>query len=108
GLAPGGGLPAGRRGLRADLRGARAARGQTARLRWSPGPGVRHRRLTRPSPRGSTRTMTAPARPVLVVDNFDSFVYNLVQYLGQLGVRCIVRRNDAVGVDELADLDVAG
>ena len=47
-------------------------------------------------------------RPVLVVDNFDSFVYNLVQYLGQLGVRCIVRRNDAVTVDELADLDVAG
>ena len=45
---------------------------------------------------------------VLVVDNFDSFVYNLVQYLGQLGVRCIVRRNDAVDVDELADLDVAG
>ena len=40
--------------------------------------------------------MTAPDRPVLVVDNFDSFVYNLVQYLGQLGVRCIVRRNDAV------------
>jgi len=36
------------------------------------------------------------ARPVLVVDNFDSFVYNLVQYLGQLGVECVVRRNDAV------------
>ena len=50
----------------------------------------------------------ASPRPVLVVDNFDSFVYNLVQYLGQLGVRCIVRRNDAVTVDELPDLDVAG
>ncbi len=48
------------------------------------------------------------SRPVLVVDNFDSFVYNLVQYLGQLGVDCVVRRNDAVTVDELADLDVAG
>jgi para-aminobenzoate synthetase component II len=45
---------------------------------------------------------------VLVVDNFDSFVYNLVQYLGQLGVRCVVRRNDAVEVDELAGLGVAG
>ena len=45
---------------------------------------------------------------MLVVDNFDSFVYNLVQYLGQLGVRCVVRRNDAVTVDELGDLDVAG
>src|SRR3954451_14313728 len=52
--------------------------------------------------------MSAADRPVRVVDDFDSFVYNLVQYLGQLGVRCIVRRNDAVTVDELADLDVAG
>ena len=52
--------------------------------------------------------MTAADRPVLVVDNFDSFVYNLVQYLGQLGVHCIVRRNDAVDIDELADLGVAG
>ena len=40
-------------------------------------------------------TLDAP-RPVLVVDNFDSFVYNLVQYLGQLGVPSVVRRNDAV------------
>jgi para-aminobenzoate synthetase component 2 len=47
-------------------------------------------------------------RPVLVVDNFDSFVYNLVQYLGQLGVATIVRRNDAVTTGELGDLDVAG
>ena len=31
---------------------------------------------------------------VLVVDNYDSFVFNLVQYLGQLGVECVVRRND--------------
>jgi para-aminobenzoate synthetase component 2 len=48
------------------------------------------------------------SKRVLVVDNFDSFVYNLVQYLGQLGVPSVVRRNDAVTVDELADLDVAG
>ncbi len=33
---------------------------------------------------------------VLVVDNYDSFVYNLVQYLGQLGAETVVRRNDAV------------
>ncbi|WP_231486800.1 aminodeoxychorismate/anthranilate synthase component II [Candidatus Blastococcus massiliensis] len=59
-------------------------------------------------PAESRATGTATERPVLVVDNFDSFVYNLVQYLGQLGVRCIVRRNDAVTVDELPDLDVAG
>ncbi len=38
---------------------------------------------------------------VLVVDNYDSFVYNLVQYLAQLGVECVVRRNDAVELDEI-------
>ncbi|PZS05823.1 MAG: aminodeoxychorismate/anthranilate synthase component II [Pseudonocardiales bacterium] len=47
------------------------------------------------------------ARPrVLVVDNYDSFVYNLVQYLAQLGAVCVVRRNDAVGVEELDGLGV--
>jgi para-aminobenzoate synthetase component 2 len=35
-------------------------------------------------------------RRILVVDNYDSFVFNLVQYLGQLGARCDVRRNDEV------------
>ena len=37
---------------------------------------------------------------ILVVDNYDSFVYNLVQYLGQLGARCDVRRNDEVDTIE--------
>jgi para-aminobenzoate synthetase component 2 len=45
---------------------------------------------------------------VLVVDNYDSFVYNLVQYLGQLGTEVVVRRNDEVTVDEVADLGVDG
>ena len=49
-----------------------------------------------------------PDRPVLVVDNVDSFVHNLVHYLAQLGARCVVRRNDEVDVDELAALGVAG
>src|SRR5579884_2957883 len=39
--------------------------------------------------------MTAPAR-ILVFDNYDSFVFNLVQYLYQLGAVCDVVRNDAV------------
>ena len=39
---------------------------------------------------------------VLVVDNYDSFVYNLVQYLGELGAEPVVHRNDAVTVDEVA------
>ena len=45
---------------------------------------------------------------VLVVDNYDSFVYNLVQYLGQLGVECVVRRHDEVTTAEVADLGVDG
>jgi anthranilate synthase/aminodeoxychorismate synthase-like glutamine amidotransferase len=39
---------------------------------------------------------------VLVIDNYDSFTYNLVQYLGELGARVEVRRNDRVTVGEIA------
>ncbi len=42
---------------------------------------------------------------ILVVDNYDSFVFNLVQYLGQLGADCDVRRNDAVSVEEAEGYD---
>jgi para-aminobenzoate synthetase component 2 len=42
---------------------------------------------------------------VLVIDNYDSFVYNLVQYLAQLGADTTVRRNDQVDMDELDDVD---
>jgi len=38
---------------------------------------------------------------VLVIDNYDSFTYNLVQYLGELGADVRVMRNDAVSVDEV-------
>src|SRR5471030_1723301 len=38
---------------------------------------------------------------VLVIDNYDSFTYNLVQYLGELGAEVVVRRNDAVTVAEI-------
>jgi anthranilate synthase component 2 len=38
---------------------------------------------------------------VLVIDNYDSFTYNLVQYLGELGADVRVRRNDAVTVGEI-------
>ena len=37
---------------------------------------------------------------ILVIDNYDSFVYNLVQYLGELGADPVVHRNDALTVDE--------
>jgi para-aminobenzoate synthetase component 2 len=42
---------------------------------------------------------------VLVVDNYDSFVYNLVQYLAQLGADCTVWRNDVVDTDRVAEFD---
>ena len=57
--------------------------------------------MTDPSP-------SIPSPRILVVDNYDSFVYNLVQYLAQLGAVPIVRRNDEVTVDELDGLDLAG
>jgi anthranilate synthase component 2 len=44
---------------------------------------------------------------VLVIDNYDSFTYNLVQYLGELGVEPIVRRNDHLTVPEAVALDPA-
>ena len=42
---------------------------------------------------------------ILVIDNYDSFVYNLVQYLGELGAEPIVHRNDAVTLPELQALE---
>jgi len=41
---------------------------------------------------------------VLVIDNYDSFTYNLVQYLGELGAEVIVRRNDEITPAEVLDL----
>ena len=45
------------------------------------------------------------AAKILVVDNYDSFVFNLVQYLQQLGAECTVVRNDAVQASEAAKYD---
>ena len=42
------------------------------------------------------------APSILVVDNYDSFVYNLVQYLGELGARVSVRRNDEITASDVA------
>ena len=41
---------------------------------------------------------------VLVIDNYDSFTYNLVQYLGELGAEVLVRRNDEVTPEEILEL----
>lgn len=42
---------------------------------------------------------------ILVIDNYDSFVFNLVQYLGQLGAECVVLRNDEIKVSDADDFD---
>jgi anthranilate synthase/aminodeoxychorismate synthase-like glutamine amidotransferase len=41
---------------------------------------------------------------ILVVDNYDSFTYNLVQYVSELGYPTIVRRNDEITLEEIAEL----
>ena len=43
---------------------------------------------------------------LLVIDNYDSFTYNLVQYLGELGERPVVRRNDEIAVDDIGTMGV--
>src|SRR3954453_19361612 len=45
---------------------------------------------------------------ILVLDNYDSFVYNLVQYLGELGAEPLVHRCDALSLDEIVALDPDG
>jgi para-aminobenzoate synthetase component 2 len=49
--------------------------------------------------------MSTSARKILVIDNYDSFVFNLVQYLQQLGANCTVVRNDAIKVSEADKYD---
>ena len=41
---------------------------------------------------------------LLMIDNYDSFTYNLVQYLGELGQEVIVYRNDQISLDEIGKL----
>src|SRR6202034_2914765 len=41
---------------------------------------------------------------ILLLDNYDSFTYNLAQYLGQMGQKLAVRRNDQITLDEIAAL----
>lgn len=41
---------------------------------------------------------------ILVIDNYDSFTYNLVQYLGELGAEILVKRNDVLSLDDITQL----
>lgn len=45
---------------------------------------------------------------ILVIDNYDSFTYNLVQYLGSLGAEVVVRRNDEIDLGDVVDLGPTG
>ncbi|MEG0051083.1 MAG: aminodeoxychorismate/anthranilate synthase component II [Terrisporobacter sp.] len=42
---------------------------------------------------------------ILMIDNYDSFVYNLVQYIGELGEEILVKRNNEITVEEIEDLN---
>lgn len=44
-------------------------------------------------------------KKILVIDNYDSFVYNLVHYLEELGAEVIVRRNDKISMEEVEEFD---
>ena len=52
--------------------------------------------------------MDNSAPKILVIDNYDSFVYNLVQYLGELGAQPIIFRNDEITVDQALELKPDG
>jgi len=45
---------------------------------------------------------------LLLIDNYDSFTFNLVHYLGELGADCVVKRNDALNVQEAMALNPSG
>ncbi|WP_026688669.1 aminodeoxychorismate/anthranilate synthase component II [Alteribacter aurantiacus] len=44
---------------------------------------------------------------ILMIDNYDSFTYNLVQYLGELGEELVVKRNDKITIEEIEELNPA-
>ncbi len=57
---------------------------------------------------GAVRIVAAMATRVLVIDSYDSFVFNLVQYLGELGAEPIVHRNDVISVDDALAIEPGG
>jgi para-aminobenzoate synthetase component II len=57
------------------------------------------------SPAAASAEQPVPcAKMILLLDNYDSFTYNLAQYLGQMGQDVEIRRNDEVTLDEIQDL----
>src|SRR6202048_2503776 len=62
---------------------------------------IRRPRCCRRSP---PRADMNPRDIVLVIDNYDSFTYNLVQYLGELGEQVVVRRNNEITLADITEL----
>src|SRR4029453_18973983 len=101
---------AGRLALALRLRGLpggglRAARALCRLLRVSHGRGGYP---AAPGSRASPTVGRVAGPRVLVIDNYDSFVYNLVQYLGELGADPLVIRHDELTIDEIVALEPAG
>src|SRR5260370_13826322 len=65
-------------------------------------PAIKPRHCCRRSPR---RVDMNPRDVVLVIDNYDSFTYNLVQYLGELGEQVVVHRNNEITLEAITMLD---
>jgi para-aminobenzoate synthetase component II len=57
------------------------------------------------APMATAQESIPAATKILVIDNYDSFVFNLVQYLQQLGAECTVVRNDAISIEEASAYD---
>ena len=57
------------------------------------------------APMATAQEIIPAVTKILVIDNYDSFVFNLVQYLQQLGAECTVVRNDATSVEEASAYD---
>jgi anthranilate synthase component II len=51
------------------------------------------------------RTVKGDFKMLLMIDNYDSFTYNLVQYLGELGANVLVKRNDEITLEEIEQLN---
>ncbi len=49
--------------------------------------------------------MPESLKMLLVIDNYDSFTYNLVQYFGELGTEVVVYRNDQVTLDQIEEMN---
>jgi anthranilate synthase/aminodeoxychorismate synthase-like glutamine amidotransferase len=73
----------------------------------SPRPRPRPRK-PRPAPAAEPAAETRVRQPVVVIDNYDSFTYNLVQYIGALGAEPTVFRNDAITLARLQGMQPRG